>query len=120
MGNNFHYVTYPVNNDNEPCNFIGVLKYKLTTNELNNYDLFKEKTFVKAIKDKLKNKISTIILDNIDNFKCFPVFVSKGYLKPGKNIFLVGDAFLDRKSTRLNSSHGYISYAVFCLKKKKI
>src|SRR2546422_4958857 len=26
----------------------------------------------------------------------------------------------DRKSTRLNSSHGYISYAVFCLKKKKI
>src|SRR2546422_6397867 len=29
----------------------------------------------------------------------------------------VGDQ--DRKSTRLNSSHGYISYAVFCLKKKK-
>src|SRR2546422_6772084 len=28
-------------------------------------------------------------------------------------------AELDRKSTRLNSSHGYISYAVFCLKKKK-
>src|SRR2546422_7367609 len=28
-------------------------------------------------------------------------------------------ATTDRKSTRLNSSHGYISYAVFCLKKKK-
>src|SRR2546429_4134289 len=28
-------------------------------------------------------------------------------------------ASVDRKSTRLNSSHGYISYAVFCLKKKK-
>src|SRR3712207_8466904 len=28
--------------------------------------------------------------------------------------------FLDRKSTRLNSSHANISYAVFCLKKKKI
>src|SRR2546422_6423560 len=28
--------------------------------------------------------------------------------------------FRDRKSTRLNSSHGYISYAVFCLKKKKV
>src|SRR2546429_10015388 len=28
-------------------------------------------------------------------------------------------ALLDRKSTRLNSSHGYISYAVFCLKKKR-
>src|SRR2546422_7002816 len=30
-----------------------------------------------------------------------------------------GSAIPDRKSTRLNSSHGYISYAVFCLKKKK-
>src|SRR2546422_4530456 len=30
-----------------------------------------------------------------------------------------GASALDRKSTRLNSSHGYISYAVFCLKKKK-
>src|SRR2546422_7691599 len=31
----------------------------------------------------------------------------------------VNQQTLDRKSTRLNSSHGYISYAVFCLKKKK-
>src|SRR5256885_3350948 len=31
----------------------------------------------------------------------------------------VGERFLDRKSTRLNSSHLVISYAVFCLKKKK-
>src|SRR2546422_7190675 len=30
-----------------------------------------------------------------------------------------GSRGADRKSTRLNSSHGYISYAVFCLKKKK-
>src|SRR2546422_11066739 len=30
-----------------------------------------------------------------------------------------GEPRRDRKSTRLNSSHGYISYAVFCLKKKK-
>src|SRR5687768_17875078 len=29
------------------------------------------------------------------------------------------DVHRDRKSTRLNSSHGYISYAVFCLKKEK-
>src|SRR2546429_4359669 len=36
----------------------------------------------------------------------------------GVNPKVVGD-ILDRKSTRLNSSHGYISYAVFCLKKKK-
>src|SRR2546422_8153741 len=31
----------------------------------------------------------------------------------------LGPLWGDRKSTRLNSSHGYISYAVFCLKKKK-
>src|SRR2546422_8288805 len=33
--------------------------------------------------------------------------------------FLVAPGPPDRKSTRLNSSHGYISYAVFCLKKKQ-
>src|SRR2546422_7605225 len=36
---------------------------------------------------------------------------------PVREVFLT---LGDRKSTRLNSSHGYISYAVFCLKKKKI
>src|SRR5687768_17741954 len=35
--------------------------------------------------------------------------------QPGELSTWIGD----RKSTRLNSSHGYISYAVFCLKKKK-
>src|SRR2546422_7037348 len=34
------------------------------------------------------------------------------------SVLAVPDADQDRKSTRLNSSHGYISYAVFCLKKK--
>src|SRR2546430_12649558 len=52
------------------------------------------------------------------------VLVSGGRL-PGKQISSVLDSgeFLrvgDRKSTRLNSSHSQISYAVFCLKKKKI
>src|SRR2546422_3613977 len=46
----------------------------------------------------------------------------QGFQRPGR----IGEKELrrssipDRKSTRLNSSHGYISYAVFCLKKKKI
>src|SRR2546422_7616443 len=39
---------------------------------------------------------------------CVCELLPPGYSSPG-----------DRKSTRLNSSHGYISYAVFCLKKKK-
>jgi len=93
MGHNFHYVIYPINNDNEVSNFIGVLKYKLTANELDNYGLFKEEGFIQGVKDKLQNKISANILDNLNNIKCFPVFVSKGYLKPGNNISLIGDAF---------------------------
>src|SRR5256886_5989766 len=36
-----------------------------------------------------------------------------------EGFFLDGVALKDRKSTRLNSSHSQISYAVFCLKKKK-
>src|SRR2546422_8112090 len=43
--------------------------------------------------------------------------------RPGARVLLAAAQYLlareDRKSTRLNSSHGYISYAVFCLKKKK-
>src|SRR2546422_7909202 len=39
--------------------------------------------------------------------------------RPGRGGGTARAALRDRKSTRLNSSHGYISYAVFCLKKKK-
>src|SRR5687768_17944718 len=50
--------------------------------------------------------------------------VNTGFLNAGPQslIELKGHSMnlsQDRKSTRLNSSHGYISYAVFCLKKKK-
>src|SRR2546429_6448697 len=38
---------------------------------------------------------------------------------PTRNSTAMPCPIRDRKSTRLNSSHGYISYAVFCLKKKK-
>src|SRR2546429_3469449 len=38
---------------------------------------------------------------------------------PARGLSRMARTHLDRKSTRLNSSHGYISYAVFCLKKKK-
>src|SRR2546430_10652474 len=41
----------------------------------------------------------------------------RGILGSGRPVGTVAD--LDRKSTRLNSSHSQISYAVFCLKKKK-
>src|SRR2546429_4745784 len=44
-----------------------------------------------------------------------PIAVKKRKWTPPAN-----HPWQDRKSTRLNSSHGYISYAVFCLKKKTI
>ena len=93
LGHGFHYVLYPLNNKNEDFNFIGILKHKLTANELNNYELFNEKPFIQSIKDKLQNKVSASILDNLHNIKCFPVFVSKELYRPSDNIFLVGDAF---------------------------
>src|SRR5688572_31238342 len=40
--------------------------------------------------------------------------------RSGRTTAVLGRAGPDRKSTRLNSSHSQISYAVFCLKKKKI
>src|SRR2546430_7011095 len=40
-------------------------------------------------------------------------------LDGGRALRRANGAVLDRKSTRLNSSHSQISYAVFCLKKKK-
>src|SRR5205085_11412166 len=56
---------------------------------------------------------------NINNFQNFNLYL---YSFPIKILFnnLPSIANLDRKSTRLNSSHSQISYAVFCLKKKKI
>src|SRR2546430_11338065 len=39
--------------------------------------------------------------------------------RPGQDALLCKESLGDRKSTRLNSSHSQISYAVFCLKKKK-
>src|SRR2546429_1383096 len=45
--------------------------------------------------------------------ECIPVRRCRGPVRAGTD-----GVVADRKSTRLNSSHGYISYAVFCLKKK--
>src|SRR5438045_8049839 len=48
------------------------------------------------------------------------VTVSNAQGKQNQKLYVTADGHQDRKSTRLNSSHLGISYAVFCLKKKKI
>src|SRR5258708_31017898 len=51
--------------------------------------------------------------------KDLPVPIHAHFALKSNNTPQVLKYFLDRKSTRLNSSHQIISYAVFCLKKKK-
>src|SRR2546429_2696987 len=57
---------------------------------------------------------SAVVWAKEDDGEIYGYLVERG--TPG---FSTLDIHGDRKSTRLNSSHGYISYAVFCLKKKK-
>jgi len=92
LGSNFHYVVYPLSRD-QNLNFIGILKYKLNSNEQANQKLNEESYFVEAIKSKLNQKISASLFESLQNVKLFPVFVSKNFYNPPQNIFLVGDAF---------------------------
>src|SRR5690606_41762084 len=62
----------------------------------------------------VKNRLITFILGRVvkvANKECFFLHYSQNHVHPVS-------AIIDRKSTRLNSSHVKISYAVFCLKKK--
>src|SRR5205809_4077795 len=66
-----------------------------------------------TIKAKLlRSDLETVLRDGF-----FPVVSSNDLPQRQRRVGAVAQQ--DRKSTRLNSSHGYISYAVFCLKKKK-
>mgnify|MGYP000539350075 CR=1 FL=1 len=66
------------------------------------------------IKD-IEKEIGT--LSNTTKMPSYSWGIPTEYCKTGSKLALIPGT--DRKSTRLNSSHGYISYAVFCLKKKK-
>ena len=93
LGSNFHSVVYPVDKNSE-FNFIGILRKKLTNNQLQNYSLFSENSFISSILGELSSQIDQNILGNINNIKCFPIFISNEiYDQQHKNIFLIGDAF---------------------------
>src|SRR5256886_14951564 len=66
------------------------------------------------------SKIHRLGIDRQENLRAGAVMIFCGLSEGGKASTSGGKKhFLDRKSTRLNSSHSQISYAVFCLKKKK-
>src|SRR5687768_6927090 len=71
---------------------------------------------------KLENSYFGFGTDNdVENVESWPVIKHRTFTGPGAATARHGEEWVplpDRKSTRLNSSHGYISYAVFCLKKK--
>ena len=93
LGSNFHLVVYPVDKNSE-FNFIGILRKNLTNNQLQNYSLFSENSFISSILNELSGQIDRNILENTNNIKCFPIFVSNEiYDQQHKNIFLIGDAF---------------------------
>ena len=91
MGSNSHYVIYPVNQNNE-YNFVAIIKKKLSSDELRNYDLFKSNEFLGSLRSSLQ-KTSQISFENLSELKSFPVYVSTKFPNLNKkNIFLSGDA----------------------------
>ena len=93
LGSNLHSVVYPISKSNE-FNFISILRKNLAQEELDNYSLFEDKTFVSSIISEISKQMEPKILNNLKDIKCLPVFVSKEtYLPKNKAIFLIGDAF---------------------------
>ena len=93
LGSNLHSVVYPISKSNE-FNFISILRKNFAQEELDNYSLFEDKTFVSSIISEISKQMEPKILNNLKDIKCLPVFVSKEtYLPKNKAIFLIGDAF---------------------------
>src|SRR3712207_7709976 len=74
--------------------------------------LFPYTTLFRSMEREERSDRDITIEERFANYEVY----DQNYEKIGK----VDDLFLDRKSTRLNSSHANISYAVFCLKKKRV
>ncbi len=93
LGSNFHFVIYPINQNNE-FNFISIVRKKLVETEITNRSLFKDKTFINNLMSQISSKSDLNLTELVNEIKCFPIFVSKKIKIPSnKNIFLMGDAF---------------------------
>src|ERR1022692_4989088 len=65
------------------------------------------------------NDTATTEIYTLSLHDALPIYVDRDYIMSPEQGVEYGMIHVDRKSTRLNSSHLVISYAVFCLKKKK-
>src|SRR5687768_17935001 len=83
--------------------------------------LFPYTTLFRSVDTVLHSAGSQLFLRGLIPWMGFPtVYVPfEAARRVGGSSSYTWKRMIDRKSTRLNSSHGYISYAVFCLKKKK-
>ena len=91
MGSNSHHVIYPINQNNE-YNFVAIMKKKLSSDELKNYDLFKSDEFLGSLRSSLQ-KTSQVSFENLSELKSFPVYVSSNFPNLNKkNVYLSGDA----------------------------
>src|SRR5215211_1329841 len=106
------------------------LAFTDTVSELTYGDLQKQSRRVANLLRRLgvrrEERVAMIMLDTVDFPAVFLGAIRAGIVPVPLNTLLTSDQYAyvladcrDRKSTRLNSSHTVISYAVFCLKKKK-
>src|SRR2546429_4517326 len=70
--------------------------------------------------DLLRERVGSFLLDGVLGREHQKRLAQKERLSANRHLLLLHRLEQDRKSTRLNSSHGYNSYAVFCLEKKKL
>src|SRR2546422_5200545 len=82
--------------------------------------LFPYTTLFRSLRDRVEAAVEHVFLSRPDQLDWRAGHVlGNGDRLAHPVVHRTAPAETDRKSTRLNSSHGYISYAVFCLKKKK-
>jgi salicylate hydroxylase len=93
LGSNLHSVIYPIDKSDQ-FNFVSILRKELTEQELSNYSLFDSRDFITSALSKISKQTEPYIVKNLENIKCFPIFVSSEILQPiSKNTFIIGDAF---------------------------
>src|SRR5690606_41462889 len=86
--------------------------------------LFRSFQPARTVRERVEHEVASVVfkefaLQDAGMLTGTQTALESAYRTAGITHFPVNDQEIDRKSTRLNSSHVKISYAVFCLKKKK-